>query len=57
MRIAPESAWTPLGVAARRVVEGVVVRNPRFAKTWIKHDLTAVHTLARLGISPSGERL
>ena len=42
MRVASENSWTPLGVAARQVVEGVVVRNPYLAPIWIKHDRTAV---------------
>ncbi len=47
--------WTPLGLAARRVVESVVIRNPHLAATWIRLDPTAVHALARLGIL-SGEK-
>ena len=48
----PPGKWIPLGIAAQRVVEGVVVRNPHLAKTWIKLDPTAA---ARLGIPPFGE--
>ena len=31
------------------MVERVAVRNPQFAKIWIKHDPTAIRALARLG--------
>ncbi len=55
MRAAPET-WTPIGIATRRVIERVVVHNPDFAPIWIKHDPTASDALARLGISPTGEK-
>ncbi len=50
------ATWTPLGLAAGRVIERVVIRNPHFAEIWIKHDPTAVHALARLGIPKDGGR-
>ena len=48
--------WTPLGLAARRAIERAVIRNPHFAEIWIKHDPTAIHALARLGIPIHGGR-
>ena len=32
------ATWTPIGVATRRVIEHVVVRNPHLAPIWIKLD-------------------
>ena len=46
--------WQPIGIAAERVLERVVVRNPHFAKIWVKHDTTAIRALARLGIPVNG---
>ena len=48
--------WVPIGIAVQHVIEGVVVRNPHFAKIWIKHDLTASSALICLGIPIEGER-
>ena len=45
----------PIGVATRRVIERIVIHNPHFAPIWLRLDPAAVHALARLGISPSGD--
>ena len=50
MRPAPE-AWTPLGVAVRRIVEGIVVRNPHLEMAWIKPDRTQSEVRRKAGIS------
>ena len=50
------ATWTPLGLAAGRIVERVVIRNPHYAKIWIKHDGAAIHALSRLGIPIEGGR-